>query len=204
MCIRDRFDTEKNAASIFKKVACITDRDPEKLNGTKFKKCYPFEYKKADTANFKNNASALMTKYATHPNIRFFSQDEDKGKTFEYDLILFNHKSKLLITESLSNKKEIKKMMQLIDNRSLGDFLNILSKSNENNRIKKGIKSLGTNWNEEDKKKAVIASRYLNSVGKGENALELAYALEKNFQSETPKPFNVPDYIKAAITWICQ
>ncbi len=48
------------------------------------------------------------------------------------------------------------------------------------------IKELTNNalWNEEDKKKALIASRYLNSVGKGENALELAYTLEENLNKK--------------------
>lgn len=198
------FDTKENAASIFKKVACITDRDPEKLNGTKFKKCYPFEYKKADTTNFKNNASALITKYATHPNIRFFSQDEDKGKTFEYDLVLHNPTSQLLLTDSMANKAEVKKMMELDDTKVPEDYLGLLSTSDENNRIKAGIRALGTSWTNIDLNNAIVASRYLNSVGKGENALELAYALGKNFQSDTPETFNVPDYIKDAITWICQ
>lgn len=198
------FDTEENGASIFKKVACITDRDPEKLNGSKFKKCYPFEYKKADTTNFKNNASALIAKYATHPNIRFFSQDEDKGKTFEYDLVLHNPTSQLLLTDSMANKAELKKMMELDCTKKPEDYLGLLGTSDENDRIKTGIRDLGTSWTNEDLNNAVVASRYLNSVGKGENALELAYALEKNFQSETPETFNVPDYIKDAITWICQ
>lgn len=198
------FDTEENAASIFKKVACITDRDPEKLNGTKFKKCYPFEYNKADTINFKNNASSLIEKYKTHPNIRFFSQDEDKGKTFEYDLILCNPTSQLLLTDSMSNKSEIKRMMELDETKVPEDYLALLGSSGENERIKTGIRALGTSWTHEDLNKAIVASRYLNSVGKGENALELAYTLEKNLQSEAPETFNVPDYIKDAIIWICQ
>jgi hypothetical protein len=60
---------------------------------------------------------------------------------------------------------------------------------------------------DEEKKKAIIASRYLNSVGKGENALELCYALQENLSKKgTPdfKDFNVPPYIKSAIEELCQ
>lgn len=198
------FDTVSSSYAINKRIACVTDRDPEHLVGKKFKKCYPFEYDKFDTVNFRDNATSVISHYLSHPNIRFFSQDEEKGKTFEYDLILFNHKSELLITESLSNKKEIRNLMKLVDKRSLTDYLNILSKSDENDRIKKGISGLGAKWSEDEKKKAIIASRYLNSVGKGENALELAYTLEKNLQKDTPEAFNVPSYISEAIVWICQ
>ena len=54
--------------------------------------------------------------------------------------------------------------------------------------------------------KAIIASRYLNSVGKGENALELSYALLENLElMGTPKfkDFIVPNYIKETIAWVC-
>lgn len=48
-------------------------------------------------------------------------------------------------------------------------------KSKENTRIVKSIKAnTKPDWTVDNKIKALIASRYLNSVGKGENALELA------------------------------
>jgi hypothetical protein len=57
------------------------------------------------------------------------------------------------------------------------------------------------------KKKAVFASRYLNSVGKGENALELSVALKENLEkrgTEEYQNFNVPNYIREAIEWMCE
>ena len=86
------------------------------------------------------------------------------------------------------------------------DLLNRLSKSKENQRI---IESINTNTSlpDDEKKKAIIASRYLNSVGKGENALELCYVLQENFDKKGTtdyKDFNVPTYIKNAIEEICE
>lgn len=86
------------------------------------------------------------------------------------------------------------------------DLLNGLSKSKENQRIIESIKS-NTNLSDDEKKKAIIASRYLNSVGKGENALELCYALQENLEKKGTadfKEFNVPPYIKSAIEELCQ
>jgi predicted ATP-dependent endonuclease of OLD family len=95
------FDNSEFA--INKKVACLTDRDPERKNkspDSKFNKCYPFEYNR-DVTNYdyKDNATNLIEQYKNHPNIRFFSQNENKGKTFEYDLILHNPQLELLITD---------------------------------------------------------------------------------------------------------
>jgi putative ATP-dependent endonuclease of OLD family len=210
------FDKEQ-PDTIHKKIACLTDRDPtSKLKtASKFRKCYPFNYSQDLTLyDYKDNPSSNITKYKTHPNIRFFSQDENKGKTFEYDLVIFNPSLQLLITESMSNASEILELMALyVDNtKQFADLLSVLpygtdeNPNKQNVAIRDGINSC--NWeNDDDKKKAIIASRYLNSIGKGENALELAYALEENLSKiGTPayKEFAVPGYIKETIDWICQ
>jgi hypothetical protein len=114
----------------------------------------------------------------------------------------------------MSNQSNIKSLMQLLKNDKnlpISDYYNNLKNKNgnyskENERI---VNSLTSNtWNDdEDKKKALIAARYLNSVGKGENALELSYALEENLnKKDSPnyQPFFVPSYIKDAIQWICE
>lgn len=206
------FDTEQSELAVFKKVACITDRDPSRKNinqnKDKYEKCYPFEYG-VDNSNYEyeDHATFLIEKYQNHKNIKFFSQEKGKGKTFEYDLVLNNPTCKLLITDSMSNEDEIRKMMDLNEDKSLSDYLNLLGNgrefSKENQRIKKSIEDLGNAWTEEDKKRAVIASRYLNSIGKGENALELAYALEENLTNKTEE-FIVPEYIEEAIRWIIE
>ena len=118
-----------------------------------------------------------------------------------------------LITESVSNKNQLSKLMSFMEDstKTVQDFLNVLSYGPEENpnlqncAIKNGIEE--SRWNQDDKKKAIIASRYLNSVGKGENALDLAVALEDNlakYGSDEYVEFNVPEYIKEAIEWICK
>lgn len=203
--------------TIHKKIACLTDRDPTSKLKTEsnYRKCYPFNYLQDLTLNdYKDNPTDNITKYKTHSNIRFFSQDKNQGKTFEYDLVLFNPSLKLLITESMSNTTQIENLMKLYDDetKELTDFLEILpygSDTNPNKQnitIKDGINN--SNWtNDDDKKKAIIASRYLNSIGKGENALELAFALEENLtkiDTDEYVEFTVPNYIKETIDWICQ
>ena len=208
------FDYDKSKFAVYKKIGCLTDRDPTRKDkaNNKIKKCYPFEYNQDTTKyDYQDNATHLIEEYENHPNIRFFSQDATNGKTFEYDLILHNPTLELLVTESMSNQVEIKELMQLSDKKNITDYYNKLenkngSVSDENKRITDSLKSC-ISWNDEDKKKALIAARYLNSVGKGENALELSYALEENLnKKDSPdyQPFVVPTYIKDAIEWICE
>ena len=79
-----------------------------------------------------------------------------------------------------------------------------LRNNSENKRIKEAL-NLCT-WTNEDKKKALLASRYLNSIGKGENALALSVILKNNLekQSTERKDFIVPKYIKDALVWLLQ
>lgn len=202
------FDSGKDN-TIPKKVACITDRDPsrKKLQGGRFEKCYPYESNVDTTAyDYKEHSSSNLTKYATHNNIRFFSQDQIRGKTFEYDLVYYNPSLEILLTDTMSNIGELKKLMGFYrDGKPLSDFLNEIRSSDENKRIIESINLAGNAlWNDEEKKKAIICSRYLNSVGKGENALQLSYILEENRQKATPENFVIPQYIQQALDWVCQ
>tara|TARA_R110002126_G_scaffold291794_1_gene458705 strand:+ start:13752 stop:15809 length:2058 start_codon:yes stop_codon:yes gene_type:complete len=204
------FDGSKEN-TISKKIVCITDRDPERKNKTKssFKKCYPFEYNQnLLTFDYRTNPSADTYVKGTHQNITFFSPELNKGKTLEYELLISNPSLKLLLTDSISNKEELENLMTKFeeDGSTVEDLLNILRGSDENTRIKESI-NLNTDLSDEEKKKAIIASRYLNSVGKGENALELSYILSKNFEKKGTDDFiefNVPKYIKNAIEELCQ
>lgn len=208
------FDNPK-PYTIPKKIVCLTDRDPERKprSGGSFSACYPFQHNR-DTAiyEYKDNATQKLKLHESHSNIRFYSQDEVKGKTFEYDLVLHNPTLKLLVTESMSNQAEIKSMMDLFkNNKKIKELLDKLPKGTEekpnkkNIEIKQGI--CKCKWDkDDDKRAAIIASRYLNSVTKGENALELAYALEENLNKrgrEDYQDFDVPTYIKNALGWIC-
>ncbi|PAF33946.1 hypothetical protein CHH69_18525, partial [Terribacillus saccharophilus] len=101
-------------------------------------------------------------------NIQFFLQDKTYGKTLEYDLIRFNPDFKGLVTDSTSNRDEIFKLMEQYKNdESLEAMLKTLKNSDENNRIKQALEDKRLLWKDEEKKKALVAARYLNSVGKG-------------------------------------
>lgn len=198
-----------NAAAINRRVVCITDRDPVRKEvsskGASYKKCYPFEMNiEPSKYEYKTNQQEL--EYS--PNIKFYSQDEVYGKTLEYDLARYNPTFEKLVTESMSNKEEVKGLMGLFEEeKEIDDLFTQLSNSKENSRIIDALKHDDLTWTEDDKKIALIAARYLNSVGKGVNALELAYVLQENLTKPGMQgyvDFVVPDYIKDAIEWVCE
>lgn len=198
------FNTEASPNAIPKKVACITDRDPikkEKTGNARSKTCYPFELNQ-DNEHFEYavNAEDEERAFDTHPSVRFFSQDRQKGKTFEYELALCNSNLELLVTESMSNQAEIKNMMN-------GDYAQAKDNVKNNkkwNYVKASLDNTG--WDDDEKRRHLIAARYLSSLSKGENALELCLALEENFEldadDERRKTFNVPHYIHNALEWL--
>ena len=196
------FDTN-NAYTINKKIVCLTDIDPcrkKNVPDEDYEACYPYEYN-TDTANYNylHHADTEVAQYANHPNIRFYRQDVTYGKTLEYDIMRENPNCELLLTDSVSNTSEIKAMMA---ERNLNDMIGKLRKSDANTRIKTSIDA--SNWTDEEKRKAVLASRYLNSVSKGSNALELNVALMANLEKPEAEriEFHVPQYIADALTWL--
>lgn len=196
------FDTN-NAYAINKKIVCLTDIDPcrkKNVPNAEYEACYPYEYN-IDTANYNymHHADTEVAQYASHPNIRFYRQDVMYGKTLEYDIMRENPNCELLLTDSVSNISEIKAMMA---ERNLNDMIGKLRKSDANIRIKTSIEASG--WTDEEKRKAVLASRYLNSVSKGSNALELNVALMINLEKPEADriEFHVPQYIVDALTWL--
>lgn len=198
------FNIESSPNAIPKKVACITDRDPvrkKKEANCKFTVCYPFDlYKDNEHYEYSVNAEEEENAFREHSSIRYFSQDANKGKTFEYELALCNPDLELLVTESMSNQSEIKNMMG-------GDYAQAKVKVKNNKKwddVKTSIDN--TDWEEDEKRRHLIAARYLSSLDKGENALELCLALEENFEleagNEHKKIFNVPPYIHNALEWL--
>jgi putative ATP-dependent endonuclease of the OLD family len=204
-----------NPMAINRKVACITDLDPtrrEKVdkgeNKNKYEACYPFEFN-TDNSKYDYKHNQLMDIYeeGRHPNIRAYVQSTKYGKTLEYQLMFENPNSEILITQSMSNAAELKDLMNLyIEKKPLNNLFEKLHANNQNSRIIKSLQETDESWSEDDKKKALLASIYLNSVGKGENALELASALKDNLELKGQKnfiKFHVPDYIARAIEWVC-
>ena len=193
------FDTIRDTSAISKKVVCLTDRDPvwrEGDNGS-FECCYPFE-KDKEGYEYLEHSDDLINAYKNHPNIKIYSQDANKGKTLEYDLMLHNSTSEIFLVNGLPNKDEIREIQAT----SFPACLEKLRKSKENHRIKESLNN--SLWSDDDKKKALLAARYLNSVGKGENALELSIALRENLtkQGSERKDFIIPQYIKEALAWL--
>lgn len=194
------FDTSRNAEAIKKKVACITDRDPvrkKKDTNDVFERCYPFELGKAGYEE-KEHAEELIKQYKDNETIQVFSQDATYGKTLEYDLMQTNSDSSILFTPNLANKEELEE----IQKNDYPACLEKLRSSKANDRIKDAL--MASTWTNVEKKKALLAARYLNSVGKGANALELSSVLKENLGKEGDAcvPFVIPDYIKNAIEWL--
>ncbi|MDD4110768.1 MAG: AAA family ATPase [Clostridia bacterium] len=200
------FDSEK-PNTINKKIACITDLDPVYTidDDTKNEKCYPFE-KRDDLVEFKECSNSLVDDYAEskHANIRSFSQQKGVGKTFEYALAFENLQTEIFIGETIANKDELKKLVEAYNKgNTLDELLAIFSsRGSENSRIKNAISA--SSIDTEERKKHLIASRYLNSLSKGENAYELAQILQANLEKDNPVDFKTPIYIKQAINWICE
>ena len=198
------FNTEASPNAIPKMVVCITDRDPVRKKrevNSKFVACYPFDlHKDNEHYEYAVNAAEEENAFREHSHIRYFSQDANKGKTFEYELALCNPDLEFLVTESMSNKDEIREMMRM--NYELAKER--IKKTQKWNDVKTALDN--TDWSDEEKKKHLIAARYLSSVGKGENALELCLALEENYELEdgdkNKKIFNVPPYIHEALKWL--
>lgn len=204
--------TKKN--TINRRIACITDLDPmrqKKAGGDeKIKPCYPYEFGiENDIYKYTKNTSLMAYKDNQHPNICMFTQGPNYGKTLEYQMAFENPECKLLITPSLVNGEELNNLMDAFSSgRSLEELFDLLRKSEENKRIINALNKelLSEVWPESKKKAAVIASRYLNSVEKGENALELSSILQENHLkngTQDFQEFHVPEYIKNAIEWVC-
>jgi len=197
----DETDEYKKYA-IPKKVVCLTDRDPmqKRSSDDTYRCCYPFEKNtKSDSDEYKDHAQKYIEKFEKHNNIRFFSQDEKFGKTFEYDLALNNHNSEMLLTDFIINRPILEK---LISSKTYEEAKKQIGNTIENKKIKEGLEISG--WDDEDKLKALIASIYLNSIQKGENALELSSNLKENLNknNDNHKAFVVPNYITEAIKWL--
>lgn len=206
---------DKNSNAIKRKVACITDLDPTRRkkkdegNQEKYSVCYPYEYlQNNDEYDYQCNEFLDKYKKSNNKNIVSFSQPEKYGKTLEYQIILENPSLKVLITDSIANATELSDLMSLYEkNEPRPKLMERLADTKANDRIRESLDNADKTWTEDNKKCALIASRYLNSVGKGENALELATALKENLEllgTKKYQEFIVPQYISDAIDWVCE
>lgn len=203
------FNISTNENAIKKKVACITDLDPQKKEpGGKWKSCYPFALNLDNTCDYKESSNNILDEYDSESDdyIRVYTQEKSKGYTFEYELILHNPENAELITESVSNKKNLGEIMDCHKNDEDIDIVLGKLPNTFKDGISEDIKKC--TLNNQDKIKHVIAARYLKSVQKGAVAQELAYLISENHQKQLDGKdnfeFNIPPYIQEAIKWICQ
>ncbi|MGG0175202.1 ATP-dependent nuclease [Gottfriedia acidiceleris] len=212
------FDLEKSPYAINKKIACITDLDPvrKKINDGKsddlldevegdsssWEKCPPiflelnnelYEYKKTSNKLVNNHES-----YSS--NIKIFTQPSGLSSTLEYELIRANPTKDVLITSSISNKAELIELFKMVNqDEALEKIIKKIRKSKFKTELLELLQS-GVLEDHKENKIALLASRYLQSVKKGEAAQEIAYLVSKDEEGL----ISPPDYISEAIKWISQ
>ena len=207
------FDLKNSEYALNKKVACITDLDPvmkaieastissDDEESSDWFKCLPlFLNLDQDKYEYKDTSNKLLKGNDFSNNIRIFTQDPGLSSTFEYELIRTNPEKKELVMSTLSNQTELKDMFDMLENDDgIEKMANRIRKSKFKEELLEAIRS-GKLVDNRENKIAVLASRYLLSVKKGEAAQELAYLIHKS-EDNVIAP---PKYISEAIKWISQ
>jgi SMC domain protein len=199
------FDTVNSPFAMNKRVLCLTDIDPmRRIKGQgPFTSCYPFEIGNDEKYEFTQNPFVSTdNEFSQIPNILISSQDPIEGKTFEYDLLLHNPQCKMLITDDMANHDTLIKLMESKTYEEASAIFRTASAWRE--RV---LNALDKSEFPEDKRiVALIASLYLKSIEKGEYALELSNILEDNLENrDIGKPHNdfvVPHYIEEGLKWL--
>lgn len=195
------FDRDRSQFAVNKRVAVITDLDPVRkekgVKGAKFNSCYPFELDGDSDYEYKSTSNTITDLYSDKgKNICVFTQPQNLGCTFEYELLLHNSVCKELIVPSIANGDV---MEILMDNYSkeFDELILYIGDSKECIRIVNGLK-------DSKNKDQLMAALYLNFVRKAESAQEIAEILDEkliDYQNGT-FVFNIPPYIEEAIKWI--
>ena len=220
------FDINANSFAIDKKVACITDLDP--IRSKKINKdieeegecevkeqrvneaCLPL-FLNCDNEKYEYSAcsNGIVGEYSTNKNIKIFTQEKWKSCTLEYDIILHNSNVSSIITESVSNRSEILKMIEGLNyGKNADDIVKMIrGKSKFKTELMQYMKSGNLQFDDDELKRQIIASRYLKSIKKGEVAQELASVISEQVNEKNStgiSKIKVPKYIEEAIVWICQ
>lgn len=173
-------ESERVKYSLQKKVGCIIDSDPRKIEIKKeeveqkvrrWRSCWPFELD-SEPEDYEYNSKSgalqnLLNQCENSDNVNVFYMKE-KGKTFEYDLAWENYQSELLFDDSV----------EIIE----------LPEINQ------------SGWEQEEKERAIKASSYLLYAKnqKGEAAFSLAAELEAQ-----DAQLKLPLHIENAFKWVC-
>ncbi len=184
-----------NKSPINKKVACITDADPirkEKKENAQWKACLPIELNIDGNFEYKGlsgHIEQLKDQTKDYANIKIFYPEENIGKTLEYDLALFNPDSELLLSDAMpiTGKNGCQSIKAMFEKYRNGEKIDSILSSCENEEIKGKIQK--SSWDDDKKKKALIASVYYQSVegSKGEHAFILEKKLRDNLSLNDEK-----------------
>lgn len=213
------YNPDTNPYSINKKVVCITDADPTIKKSNKWISAFPFKLdNSADSNPLSSHVVELIEDFENKfPNIKIFHPPSGFGKTLEYEIGKENPTSELLITESFPSQNSAHTPQNYRD--IISKYVNDLNDIIQEYKNKLGIDDISENkilveisncdWDsEDDKKKALIAAIYYKIVSttKGENAFYFEQKLRANFKKEgdAKLQFNIPDYIKRALTTIVE
>lgn len=197
------FDRDKSEYAINKRVAVITDLDPVRkkigVKGAKFCSCYPFELSKDSSYEYKATSNAISDLYLDRKkSISVFTQTENIGCTFEYELLLHNPTCRELIVPSITNGDTL---LFLMNNyaKKYEEMVAAVGDSEECKRIKDDLSG-------SKNKDQLIAALYLLYVSKAESAQEIAEVLNEK-EADYLKgafSFKIPPYIEGAIKWVLE
>ena len=212
------YHSENNPHAINKKVVCITDADPTIKKNNKWVSAFPFVLDNSENSNpLSTHITELKNNFEAHfSNIFVFHPESGKGKTLEYEVGKENPTSELLITASfpsqnsahtVENYKDIISKYTNTIEEIIQEYQNKLGVDDLNkNEILVGVSN--SNWEEDDKKKALIAAIYYKIVSnsKGEHAFYIAQNLRENYRKEgkAKLEFNIPGYIQDALIKIVE
>lgn len=204
------FDIDASEYALKKKVACITDLDPVRKKITKnnpendkvtseWSKCPPIlldlnsnQYAYKDTSN-----NLLNTQFFSD-NIQIFTQRKKLSSTLEYELIRINPEKKELIMDAVSNQKELTELIDMVSrSENINKIVDRLRQCTLKTELQMALEN-GKIADSQENRIAILASRYLMSIKKGEAAQELAYLIS----SDEDEMITIPDYIVEAIKWI--
>lgn len=199
------FDTAHSPYALNKRILCLTDIDPMRRTkgaGT-YTSCYPFEIIENENYEYSHNSFVGEDNdFKDIDNILISSQNPKESKTFEYDLMIHNPNSSMLLVDGMANHETLINLLQC---HSYDEAIKIFGTTKKwRQRVVDALNV--SDWCEKKKISALSASLYLKSIEKGEYALDLSNILEDNWEKrDNPKEYRefiVPEYIEKGLQWL--
>lgn len=209
---------KENPYAINKKVVCITDADPTIKKNNRWISTFPYSLDNTENSQaLSSHVVELLENFNNkYSNIDLFHPVKGLGKTLEYELSRYNLNSPLLVTDAFPKQNSphtASNFESLLGkyNEGIEELIKTYKKhlnieTNEEDEILENITNCS--WQEEEKKKALLASIYYRIVSKikGAHAFYLEKQLRDNFQQKGAHKmeFNIPRYIENAIDKILE